>query len=50
MLIAQVIVVAALFVVFLVVWYRTEDKRWRALVGGLLALSVIALTVSAFFT
>ncbi len=48
MLIAQVILVAVLFVVFLVVWYRTDSTGWRALSGTILTLAVAALMISTF--
>ena len=44
----QIGIVTVLFVVFLVVWMKTENKGWRALTGTVLALSVVWLMVSTF--
>jgi hypothetical protein len=49
-LIAQLVLVTVLFVVFLVVWYRTDSTGWRALTGGVLTLAVLVLMVSTFST
>ena len=47
-LLFQAGLVTVVFILFIAVWLKTENPGWRALLGTLMALSVIWLMISTF--